>query len=274
VPDDLCGLFSSATDLNQVRKHVIDVGSGHVTTTAFPDPQVPDHFAYGLNLLPPLQVLPYRARRPDGPMRHDLLSCIDQWEGTYWVSAGWIPQTMSTRVLDIFRRHRQRAGEPPQRLLPEADYVQRLQETTNTVRFFRLDRDLRLESAYVFAPGFFMAAPVFVPRDGATSMRNGWLVGQVWGPEQPHMELWIWDAARSLEPGPICKLGPMPGERGLQPGFPLHSAWIDRVGLEHWCQTDYRVPLIELPTYLKVCELGTMVRGMLRALLRQTFGQA
>jgi retinal pigment epithelial membrane protein len=181
---------------------------------------------------------------------------------------------MSTRVFDIFRRHRQRAGCPPQRLIPEADYVQRLQETTHTVRFFRLDYDLRLESAYVFAPGSFMAAPVFVPRPDATGVRDGWLVGQVWGPEQPHMELWIWDAARPLDYGPICKPGPAPGERGLQPGFPLHSVWIDRAGLEHWCQTDYRMPLMELPTYLKVCELSKMILGMLRALLRQTCGHA
>jgi hypothetical protein len=58
VPDDLCGLFSSATDLHQVRKHIIDVVRGRVTKTAFPAPQTPDHFTYGLNLLPPLQVLP------------------------------------------------------------------------------------------------------------------------------------------------------------------------------------------------------------------------
>lgn len=115
-----------------------------------------------------------------------------------------------------------------------------------------------------------MAAPIFVPRQDSISVYDGWLVGQVWGPHQPHMEIWIWDASSPLHLGPICKLGPSPGERGLRPGFPLHSCWLDSEGVEHWQSADYKVPIIEVPTYLKFFELGNMASGFISRLVQQS----
>ncbi|QHG20491.1 carotenoid oxygenase family protein [Nostoc sp. ATCC 53789] len=268
VLEDLVGLFSGATDLNQVRKHLIDMTTGQIKTTAFPEPDDFEHFPYGLNLLPPMQILPYRSR----PTNYDLLSAVEHWDATYWVSGGWIPQIMSERVFDIFRNKRcSETNNLPQRLIPEDKYLQQIQNSNNTVRLFRLDRDLRLESAYIFEPGYFMAAPIFVPHQHSTNVYEGWLVGQVWSPHQPHMEIWIWDASCPLNLGPICKLGPSPGEYGLRPGFPLHSSWVDAEGVKYWQQPNYKVPIIELPTYLKFFELGSMASGFISRLIQQSF---
>jgi hypothetical protein len=65
VPADLLGMFSSATDLNQVRRHVVDLRRGRVETRAFPEVGDPEHFAFGLNLLPPLQLNPYLSEYGD-----------------------------------------------------------------------------------------------------------------------------------------------------------------------------------------------------------------
>ncbi|MFN6567917.1 carotenoid oxygenase family protein [Dendronalium sp. ChiSLP03b] len=267
VLEDLVGLFSGATDLNQVRKHVIDMNTGQLNTTAFPQPDDLENFPYGLNLLPPMQILPYRSR----PTNYDLLSAVEHWDATYWVSGGWIPQIMSMRVFDIFRNQRCRQDYPSERLVPEAEYLQQIENSNNTVRFFRLDRNLCLESAYIFEPGYFMAAPIFVPRQDSMSVYDGWLVGQVWVPHQPHMEIWVWDASRPLHLGPICKLGPSPGERGLRPGFPLHSSWLDCDGVKHWQYPDYKVPIVEIPTYLKIFELANMASGFISRLVQQSF---
>lgn len=268
VSEDLVGMFSGATDLNQVRKHLIDMNTGQIKTSVFPQADDLEHFPYGLNLLPPMQILPYRSR----PTNHDLLSAVERLDATYWVSGGWIPQIMSARVFDIFRNQRCSDSEHfSQRLVPEVKYLEKIENPDHTVRFFRLDQDLRLESAYTFEPGYFMAAPIFVPHQNSTSVYEGWLLGQVWSPEQPHMEIWIWDASCPLHLGPICKLGPSPGEHGLRPGFPLHSSWIDAEGVENWQPPNYKVPIIELPTYIKLFELGCMASGFIKRLVQQSF---
>ena len=268
VPADLLGMFSSATDLNQVRRHVVDLRRGRVETRAFPQVGDPEHFGFGLNLLPPLQLNPYLSEYVDTGVPNLLRACR-RMDATYWVSGGWLPQTMSTRVFSNFRRGRPDDAWPPRRLLPVGEYIERTQDPDNTARFFRLTHEMELESSYQFPPGWFMAAPIFVPRPGSQSVRDGYLLSQVWGPDNPDMELWIWDAARPLSDGPCCTLGPGPYEHGIRPGFPLHSSWVDRAGVENWIRPNYSAPTIEMPRYLKLLELGTIGAGVLRRLIQQ-----
>lgn len=268
VPADLLGMFSSATDLNQVRRHVVDLRRGRVETRAFPQVGDPEHFAFGLNLLPPLQLNPYLSEYVDSGVPNLLRACR-RMDATYWVAGGWLPQTMSTRVFSNFRRGRPDDAWPPRRLLPVGEYIERAQDPDNTARFFRLTHEMELESAYQFPPGWFMAAPIFVPRPGSQSVCDGYLLSQVWGPDNPDMELWIWDAARPLSDGPCCTLGPGPYEHGIRPGFPLHSSWVDRAGVENWIRPNYSAPTIEMPRYLKLLELGTIGAGVLRRLIQQ-----
>lgn len=268
VPPSLLGMFSSATDLNQVRRHVVDLRSGRVETRAFPEVGDPENFPFGLNLLPPLQISPYLSEY-SGSEVPNLLHATRRLDATYWVAGGWLPQTMSTRVFANFRRGRPDDAWPPRRLMGLSEFIERMQDPVNTVRFFRLDHDMKLESAYTFPPGWFMAAPTFVPRPGSTSVLDGYLIAQVWGPDSAAMEVWIWDAARPLDAGPCCTLGPGPYERGIRPGFPLHSSWVDRAGVENWVRPEYNAPTIEMPTYLKLLELGTIGAGVLRRLLQQ-----
>jgi hypothetical protein len=268
VPAALLGMFSSATDLNQVRRHVVDLRRGRVETRAFPQAGDAEHFGFGLNLLPPLQLAPYLSEYQDCGVPNLLRACR-RMDATYWVSGGWLPQTMSTRVFSNFRRGRPDDAWPPKRLVPVAEYLERTQDPDNSTRFFRLTHEMTLESSYTFPPGWFMAAPIFVPRPGSESVCDGYLLAQVWGPDNPDMELWIWDAARPLSDGPCCTLGPGPYEHGIRPGFPLHSSWIDRAGVENWIRPGYSAPTIEMPRYLKLLELATIGGGVLRRLIQQ-----
>jgi hypothetical protein len=115
VPADLLGMFSSATDLNQVRRHVVDLRRGRVETRAFPEVGDREHFAFGLNLLPPLQLNPYLSEYGDGDVPNLLRACR-RMDATYWVAGGWLPQTMSTaRVHELPPRppRRRVAAEAP-----------------------------------------------------------------------------------------------------------------------------------------------------------------
>jgi len=268
VPASLLGMFSASTDLNQVRRHVIDLRAGTVETRAFPEAGDRQNFPFGLNLLPPLQLAPYLSEHSSSEVPNLLRACR-RMDATYWVAGGWLPHMMSTRVFANFRRARRDDSWPPRRLMPLSEYIERTQDPANTVRFFRLDHDMNLESAYTFPPGWFMATPIFVPRPGSSSVRDGYLLAQVWSPDSPDMEVWIWDAARPLDAGPCCTLGPGPYERGIRPGFPLHSSWVDRAGVENWVRPEYNAPTIEMPTYLKLLELGTIGAGVLRRMWQQ-----
>jgi len=266
VPPALEGILSSSTDLNQIRKHVLDLRSGHITTTAFPDP-AGDHFVHGLNLLPPLQVLPYRPAHD--PAGYDLQRCVERVDHTVWVTGGYIPCTMDQRVFDIFYKARVADRDVPRRLVDYDEYLRRVRNPSHTVRMFRLDRDLALESEYAFPPGWFVGAPIFVPRRDATTLRDGWILGQVWGPDHAHMEVWIWDAARPLSDGPVARLGPETPEDALQPGFPLHSSWIDDAGVKGWTRPAYTVPTIEVSTAFKGLALLTVAGSAVSRWLQQ-----
>ena len=103
-----------------------------------------------------------------------------------------------------------------------------------------------------------MGAPIFAPRAGSTSVTDGFLLAQVWRHDSPSMELWVWDASRPLDLGPVCKLGPAAGEPPFSPGFPLHSSWIEPGALDAWSRPAYAVPEVELPRALELAE-GVMV---------------
>ena len=121
---------------------------------------------------------------------------------------------VSTRVFANFRRGRPDDAWPPRRLMGLSEFIERMQDPANTVRFFRLGHDLKLESAYTFPPGWFMAAPTFVPRPGASTVCGGYLIALLWGPDSAPMERWIWDSARPLAAVPCDTLGPVPSLSG------------------------------------------------------------
>jgi hypothetical protein len=246
------GMFAASTDLNQVRRHSIDARRGKLLETrAFPDPGSPE-FPYGLNLLPPLDVHPYRKRGTS----YDQLAATDRWARTFWVAAGWTPATEIRRVFDLYEAARGRAGA--QRLVVLDDYLVRSRRPENTAKLFALDHDLALTSSYDFAPGELMGAPVFVPRTGSKSVTDGWLLAQVWRSDAPGMELWIWDAGAPLGDGPVCKLAPQADRGAFSPGFPLHSSWLEPGALEEFVRPRHRAPEVELPRALIAAE-GIMV---------------
>lgn len=263
---EFLGLFTGSTDLNQVRKHVLDVRTGGVTTTAFPDPEDPATFRFGLNLLPPVAPVAFEPASAPGRVG-DLTRAIERLETTYWISGGWIPDTASERAFDNFR------GANHPRLVPEAEYRARVADPSNTVQLFALDHDLRLDSSYAFPHGWFMGTPVWIPKPGARSTREGWLVGPVWGPDEAHAEIWVFDTAVPLSTGPACKLGPAPGEQGVRPGFPLHGSWLDREGVEAWQRPTYQTEMLDVPTYVKLAEAAVMSSSLITRAAKQLFGR-
>jgi hypothetical protein len=257
----LDGMFSASTDLNQVRKQVIDAATGDVLSTiAFPDPASAEDFPYGLNLLPPMQVLPYR---PDGDGPYNLQGCTRRWDCTFWVTGGWPEATSVRRVFETS------AAADRKRLLPQDEYVKRVSDARNSVRLFRLDPSMNVESAYTFEPGVLMGAPVFVPREGATSVRDGFLVGSVWRHDDPAMQLWIFDADADLADGPACVLAAPDGAEGVRPGFPLHGCWIEAGGVAAWKPPAYRVPMIEVRAGLKWAQTLAAGATVMRRLVQQ-----
>ncbi|MCU0684658.1 MAG: carotenoid oxygenase family protein [Polyangiaceae bacterium] len=265
---DLEGMFSGSTDLNQVRKYVIDAKRGHVLSMqSFPDPASDEDFAFGLNLLPPTQVLPYRPDHPEEP--YNQVACTRSWDCTFWVSGGWAPATSLRRVFERYREARLGQDGKEKRLVPYEDYCARIADVRNSVRFFRLDRDLKVESSYVFEPGVLMGSPTFVPREGARSVRDGFLVGPVWRHDHPSMEVWIWDAAGDFSKGPICVLGSPPGEPGLRPGFPLHGCWVEEKGVANWEKPAYQVASVEVPPIFKWAEALTATVTAAKRLVQQ-----
>lgn len=267
IPAELSGMFSAATDLNQVRKYEIDAQHGAVLSVrAFPDPDG-DDFAFGLNLLPPLQILPYRGEGDP------LLAAVQRWKYTYWVAAGWSSCTMAEGVFEMYQRAREGGDEGPRRLVPLDEFRRRIEDVSHGVIFYRLDRELRVESAYRFAPGVLMAAPIFVPRPGGREVDEGYIVGQVWSHLDVHMEIWIWDASRPLDEGPVCKLGPSWPEEGMRPGFPLHSAWMDTPAVERWQPAEYTAPAIDLGTTFKAGQILSLGGTAARRLIEEVFSR-
>ncbi len=262
---DLQGLFTGSTDLNQVRRHVLDLATGTVESAAFPHPDDAASFKYGVNLLPPCQPLMYA--RHDAPgLAGDLTRACVHLDTTFWVAGGWLPDVQCERVFDSFR-----AAQHP-RLVPEAEFRRRLADREHTCQIYALDRDLRLAGAFAFPVGFLTGAPLWVPKPGSLSTRDGWLVATVWGPDRAHVEIWVFDAGR-IGDGPVCKLGPREGEAGVRPGFPLHNCWVDREGVEAWRPAERREDLMDMPAYVKVVELGLMGSSVLLRGARQLWSR-
>ncbi len=263
---EFLGLFTGSTDLNQARKHVLDVRTGGIKTTAFPDPEDPATFRYGLNLLPPVAPVAFESASAPG-RAGDLTRAIERLDTTYWLSGGWIPDIASERAFDNFR------GVSHPRLVPEAEYRARAADQSNTAQLFALDHDLHLDSSYAFPHGWFMGTPVWIPKPGARSTREGWLVGPVWGPDEAHVEIWVFDTAVPLSTGPTCKLGPAAGEQGLRPGFPLHGSWLDREGIEAWERPAYQTEMLDVPTYVKLAESAVMSSSLVTRAAKQLLGR-
>jgi len=85
------------------------------------------------------------------------------------------------------------------------------------------------------------------------------------------MELWAWDASRPLSDGPVVKLGPNTPDDALQPGFPLHSSWVDGEGVKNWSRPDYLVPTLEVSRSLKALAVLTLAGTALSRWVQQRF---
>ncbi|MBM4268420.1 MAG: carotenoid oxygenase family protein [Deltaproteobacteria bacterium] len=139
----------------------------------------------------------------------------DRHESLYWVSMGFSPANLVSRVVNAFLDYPHRTvaiADLPQEIVPGA--------------LFRFDADRgAIADAYAFPTGYFGLSPQFVPGRGRSGPREGYVITTVVS-DQPDGsssgdEVWVFDG-RNLGRGPLCRLG----HTLLNLPFTLHTAWM------------------------------------------------
>lgn len=125
-----------------------------------------------------------------------------------WVTLGFDPDLMTTRITDAYRDH-------PGRQIP----LEEMPTVALPSQVLRLDHaGMGVLDALELPLGWLPMSPTFVPRrNGAPG--EGYLVTLVLGPESD--EVWILDAG-DLGHGPIARLR----HPQLDVGFSLHTCWV------------------------------------------------
>lgn len=139
----------------------------------------------------------------------------DRHESLYWVSSGFSPANLISRVVNAFLDY-------PYRTVAIAD----LPQETVPGALFRFDTDgARIADAYAFPTGYFGLSPQFAPARGRSGPREGYVITTVMSDQangnSSGDEVWIFDGT-DLARGPLCRLG----HPALDLPFTLHTAWL------------------------------------------------
>lgn len=139
----------------------------------------------------------------------------DRHESLYWVSLGFSPHHLVSRVVNAFLDYPYRTvaiDDLPQGAVPGA--------------LLRFDTDrAAIADVYAFPTGYFALSPQFAPARGRSGPGEGYVITTVIS-DQPDGnssgdEIWIFDGS-DLARGPLCRLG----HRELDLPFTLHTAWM------------------------------------------------
>jgi carotenoid cleavage dioxygenase-like enzyme len=125
-----------------------------------------------------------------------------------FVTMGFDPRTITTRIADAYRDH-------PHRVMPLSE----LPSEPLPAHFLRVDQSaMQIADALELPLGWLPMSPTFVPRSNA-GPGEGYVVSVVLGPEGD--EVWILDA-QDLARGPLARLS----HPRLDVGFSLHTTWL------------------------------------------------
>jgi hypothetical protein len=125
-----------------------------------------------------------------------------------WVTLGFDPELMTTRITDAYRAH-------PHRLVP----IDEMPTVARPGQFLRVDHaGASILDSLELPTGWLPMSPTFVPRRNAPA-GDGYLVSLMLGPEGD--EVWILDGS-DLARGPLARLR----HPRLDVGFSLHTCWV------------------------------------------------
>ncbi len=194
VRAELAGIIPSATDINVIGRHVIDGESGEVIRSeVVADPD----YTWGIAF--------FSFRGNTAPARHSSL---------FFNSVGFTEETLTHRVLDLYRDH-------PYRQVPVSEL-----NGGRAPTIFRFDVDaMAVADGYTFPAGRAASSPQFVPREGG-GPSDGWVVCTIASDDTSTVgssgnEIWVFDA-RDLGQGPLARLG----HPRLDFGFTLHTGFL------------------------------------------------
>jgi len=194
-PRDVQKVLSS-TDIGRMGRYELDVSAGRITDAIAVHDEI---YTWGPALYSTTTGTFTRERH----------------ESLYWVSTGFSPGHLISRVANAFQDYPYRTiaiDELPQGLIPGA--------------LFRFDCDrTQVADGYAFPAGYFALSPQFAPARGRSGPRAGYVIVSVIS-DQPDTgssgdEIWIFDGA-DLSRGPLCRLG----HPALDLPFTLHTAWL------------------------------------------------
>jgi carotenoid cleavage dioxygenase-like enzyme len=130
----------------------------------------------------------------------------------YITGVGHDPELISERWWQSYAEHHENVFVPP-RHFPGKPIPGGI---------WRIDLEaMEVADAYAYRDGAFAHPPTFIPREGATSDRDGYLLVTVH--QDGDKELQLFDAG-SLSKGPIAKAT----AKGFNPPLLLHSYWMER----------------------------------------------
>lgn len=193
VRPELRGFLPSTVDVNAVARVVIDAATGDLVEQHYLSD---DTLFWGVALY---------TRNEASTQAQDAPSAL------YWTSAGYDPDTLSRRMVELYADHDQR--QIPVEALPTEEQPNRL---------LRIDtRELAVADDWDAPLGVRLASPVFIPRVASRHELDGYV--QVFALKDDGDEVWLFDGT-DLAAGPVCRLG----HAELSLPWTLHTAWMPR----------------------------------------------
>jgi hypothetical protein len=135
----------------------------------------------------------------------------------FWCSAGIDRQLQIRRVIDLYADH-------PHRHVPVSEVPDRAPATLSHID----GQTGEIVESWAFPDGRWGVSPCFVPRVGARSDTDGYLLVTVISDDDSDErssgdELWVFDAA-DLSRGPLARMG----HPSLSMPFSLHTLWTEQ----------------------------------------------
>ncbi|HYX36353.1 MAG TPA: carotenoid oxygenase family protein [Oligoflexus sp.] len=154
---------------------------------------------------------------------------IEKLEYLYWMSFGFSKELITKDLYytyDYYKYRQVPVHELPWDGVPPA--------------LFRYNcLNLTIDDGYTMPSGVFSSSPVFVPKKGSSSQKDGYILCTVTADRRAQAgdELWLFDAQR-LSQGPICKMV----HPKLNFAFTLHTVWRAQISKR---QAKYKVTAAE-----------------------------
>ncbi|MGF1490757.1 MAG: carotenoid oxygenase family protein [Prochloraceae cyanobacterium] len=219
LPEYIHGMQQSAMDISKMGRYEIDLRG---TEPQIESKIIKDELCtWGAGLFAYLDRLPSTGMTPA------------KLDNIYWISYGLWQDLTTNFMYKLYEDYEYREID--------REEILELAKEGIPATLFRLDTSsneaMQIADSYQFPNGHIVLSPQFVPRkNGAESSTNGYIVCGVFTPEND--QIWIFDAEKLKEKGPICKLF----YSQLNFGLSLHTTWFKDIISQ---KAKYHVPIRE-----------------------------